>query len=438
MPGRGYAMYSRGNILATTLWDVRGQINAGNSTPVSLPVSYTSSGSILNDGWNLVGNPFPSTIDWNAADGWTKVNLGGSIYISDNGTAASLQYATWNGVTGTNGGSRYISTGQGFWVKANGSGVPVLQVTEDVKTPGTQTTFFRMASTDNLLRITLSQGVTRDEAVVHFREDATRGIDADADAWKLRNGTFNLSTLAKTNESLAINSWSELICDADIRLQITDVLPGSYSLNFSNLGSFDGATEFILKDQFLQTSTPVTNNLEYAFTVSSDARSFGSDRFALQIMKTPDPVDIQESDGTLSVGYTSNIQWYYNDVAIPGATLSTLTPAESGTYRVDIMVDGCTLTGSTVYVITGTDPVLDGLSIFPNPVTADLYIKSEKAFIESVTIINTAGKTVGEVRLAGPPGAQHATFSMADQAMGVYVLCIITGKQVYWKKIVKK
>jgi hypothetical protein len=438
LPGRGYAMYSRGNILATTLWDVRGQINAGNSTPVSLPVSYTSSGSILNDGWNLVGNPFPSTIDWNAADGWTKINLAGSIYISDNGTASSLQYATWNGVTGTNGGSRYISTGQGFWVKANGSGVPVLQATEEVKTPGTQTTFFRQASTDNLLRITLLQGATRDEAVVHFREDATRGLDADADAWKLRNGTFNLSTLAETSESLAINSWSELICDTDIKLNVTDVTNGSYSLKFSNLSSFGGATEFILRDRFLQTSTTVTNNLEYVFTVSSDAQSFGSDRFVLHIMKTPDPVDIQESDGTLSVAYTSNVQWYYNDLAIPGATISTLTPTESGTYRVDVIVDGCTLTGSTGYVITGTDSALDGLSIFPNPVTDHLYITSEKAFIESVTIINTAGKTVGEVRLTGPPGTQRATFSMADQATGVYVLCIITGKQVYWKKIVKK
>src|SRR5690606_32408647 len=70
-PGLGYTLYTRGNILPSTLWDLRGVINAGNISPVTLPVSYTSSGSVSDDGWNLVGNPFPSTIDWNASGGWT-------------------------------------------------------------------------------------------------------------------------------------------------------------------------------------------------------------------------------------------------------------------------------------------------------------------------------------------------------------------------------
>lgn len=117
IPGLGYTLYTRGNILPSTLWDLRGEINTGNIAPVTLPVTYTSSGSILDDGWNLVGNPFPSTIDWNASGGWTKTNLDGSIYISDNGTSTALQYATWNGTTGTNGGSRYIASGQAFWVR---------------------------------------------------------------------------------------------------------------------------------------------------------------------------------------------------------------------------------------------------------------------------------------------------------------------------------
>src|SRR5690606_15498690 len=133
-----------------------------------LPVTFTSSPSPTSDGWNLVGNPYPSTIDWNAASGWTKTNMGGSIYIRDNEIG---QYATWNGTVGTNGGSRYIPTGQAFWVQASGSG-PALSVTESVKVAGQSTTFFRAAALENLLRITLQKGGVRDEAVVHFREDA--------------------------------------------------------------------------------------------------------------------------------------------------------------------------------------------------------------------------------------------------------------------------
>ncbi len=114
--GRGYTMFVRGNVLTTALWDLRGPINSGL---INLPVSFTSSGTTADDGWNLVGNPYPSTIDWNAASGWGKNNINATIYIRDNGTGSG-QYATWNGVVGTNGGSQYIAAGQAFWVKAGG------------------------------------------------------------------------------------------------------------------------------------------------------------------------------------------------------------------------------------------------------------------------------------------------------------------------------
>ncbi len=74
--------------------------------------------------------------------GWTKDNMDAGIYIIDNG-GTTARFATWNGVTGTNGGSRYIATGQAFWVKASGAGTPVLNADENVKVPGIQTTFFR-------------------------------------------------------------------------------------------------------------------------------------------------------------------------------------------------------------------------------------------------------------------------------------------------------
>lgn len=437
VPGRGYAMYTRGNILPSTLWDVRGQINAGNNTAVPLPVSFTSSGSVVNDGWNLIGNPFPSTIDWNASDGWTKLNLDGSIYIPDNGSASALQYATWNGVTGTNGGSRYIATAQGFWVKANGAGTPVLQATEAVKTPGTQTIFFRQKSADNLLRITLSQGTVRDEAVVHFREDASRRLE-DADAWKLRNGTFNLSTLAETNESLAINSRSGLLCDTHVKLNITDAPPGTYTLKFTNLSSFDGSAEFILTDSFLENSTPVTDNLQHSFTITSDPASSGSNRFQLVIKKTPEPITIEQHENILSVAYTSGIQWYFNDIPIPDATSSSMTATETGTYRVNVTSDGCTLTGSLDYVITGTEADLNGIHIFPNPVASNLSITSRKGFIKSITIINTAGNTVSELTRTDASTPELAVVDMSDLPIGVYVLRIVAGNEVYMKRVVKK
>ncbi|MBA4053181.1 MAG: hypothetical protein C0490_00570, partial [Marivirga sp.] len=279
-PGRGYALYVRGNILATTLWDVRGPINNGNVAPITFPVTYTSSGTVAYDGWNLVGNPFPSTIDWDAASGWTKTNMDVSIYMTDNGGPA-IQTATWNGVTGTNGGSRYIAMGQGFWTKANGSGTPVLQADENTKVAGTQTTFIREGTPDNLLRITMVQGSTRDEAVVHFREDATENFDSQADALKLPNSTFNLSTLQVNGKTLAINSISPIVCKTEIKLNIENATAGSYKLKFSEHESFPDNIEMVLFDNLAGTSIDIRNNSTYDFTVSTNPASYGSSRFKI-------------------------------------------------------------------------------------------------------------------------------------------------------------
>ncbi len=216
LPGKGYALYVRGNLISSALWDVNGLVTQGNVTPVELPVTFTSSGVLSNDGWNIVGNPYASTIDWNAASGWTKDNMDAGIFITDNG-GTTARFATWNGVTGTNGGSRYIAMGQAFWVKASGAGTPALNADENVKVPGIQTTFFREEAPSNLLRITMTGGAVTDEAVVHFRPDATNDFDSHADTWKMKNESFN-SPCLPVRTKLAISSMAEFKCNTAVNL----------------------------------------------------------------------------------------------------------------------------------------------------------------------------------------------------------------------------
>jgi len=438
VPGLGYTIYVRGNILGSTLWDVRGPVNAGNVTPVSLPVTFTSSGSLANDGWNLVGNPFPSTIDWSAASGWTKTNLDASIYITDNGNP-TIQYATWNGVTGTNGGSRYIATGQGFWTKANGSGAPVLQANENTKAAGTQTIFFREGSLTNLLRVTMIGGITRDETVLHFRDDATPGFDHHADALKWMNESFSFFSLSSNNEMLAINSWSALGCGATpVKLSVTNAGAGHYSLKFSNLDSFE-ETQLTLSDHFLNQSISITDNMVYPFDVTTDVHSTGSDRFLLTINRILPPVVIGNINDILTIDYTTNVQWYYNDELIAGATSPTFTPKKSGTYSVVVIHSGCELTGSIVFAITGLEKSLpEGINVFPNPVTNVIFITADKNEITSITVINALGETLGEFQLTDVNGYQSGSFAMQDKAAGIYLLRIVAGKNIYSKKIIKK
>lgn len=80
--GRGYAAFIR-ECSNPTIVDVRGPVNQGTISFNSL-ISLTNNGN-LEDGFNLVGNPFPSAVDWNTDAGWTRTEISPVIYVRDNG-----------------------------------------------------------------------------------------------------------------------------------------------------------------------------------------------------------------------------------------------------------------------------------------------------------------------------------------------------------------
>jgi hypothetical protein len=129
MVGRGY-LYS---VQATTPTKVfTGNLNNGT---VNYPL--TNLGNSLSipslNGFNLVGNPYPSSIDWKAASGWTRTNLklsytGYDMWIY-NPTAGN--YGVFNSAssTGTNEVTQYIAPMQGFFVRAASEGNLVMNNT---------------------------------------------------------------------------------------------------------------------------------------------------------------------------------------------------------------------------------------------------------------------------------------------------------------------
>lgn len=161
-----------------------GAVVQGN---VSFNVSYTDDpavNSALNDGWNLVNNCYPSAIDFDAASGWTKSGLNGACYVFDRSQNSGLgAYRSYLGGIGTNGGSRYIPSGQGYWVKANASS-PTLQMTENVKVANFEA--ITRESRIGQLRLTLIDNQNNaDEAALYDEVNATMHMDQDYDAYKL-------------------------------------------------------------------------------------------------------------------------------------------------------------------------------------------------------------------------------------------------------------
>ena len=155
---------------------VEGQEHSGS---VDFGVTYTTA---ADSGWNLIGNPYAATIDWDDSGNWTKTNIDNTIYIWDYTTS---QYKTWNGTTGDI-GNGLISPFQGFWIKANDTN-PSLIVEEDAKTTGG--TFIGKVNTlefdpEPKFSIVLSDDLNKTST--HFMFSKSAKINKDAkDAYRL-------------------------------------------------------------------------------------------------------------------------------------------------------------------------------------------------------------------------------------------------------------
>jgi hypothetical protein len=100
---------------------------AGNLNNGSVNFGLTAGSSDVNlIGFNFVGNPYPSSIDWQAASGWTR-----SILVSSGGgydmwiwNPSANNYGVFNSAlgSGTNGVTRYIAPMQGYFVRAASAG----------------------------------------------------------------------------------------------------------------------------------------------------------------------------------------------------------------------------------------------------------------------------------------------------------------------------
>jgi hypothetical protein len=413
--GRGYAIYVRGNIApvagaGSALWSVRAPINSGiiNFTPFT---TYTSSGTNANDGWNLVGNPYPSTISWDAA-GWTKTGLNNSIYMRDNSLAVVASYI---GGTGTNGGSANIPIGQAFWVKSDVGGIN-FQATEAVKVAGTQSTYFRQAPLANVLRLALVKGNVKDESVIRFTPEATAEFDPQWDAYKLKNPspTFNLSSVTALGTKLAINALPELGCST-VQLHVSEAVSGTYSLAFSGFESFGSGVVVTLTDNFLHLSLTATSG-GYNFSITADPASTGN-RFSLSFsgpdVKTDLAVAAQyacaNADASVSIsGAQTGIRYY---ASLNGQKVSDVLTSDGGTLSIPIK-NSSLATGENVIKIMAALPGCDAVAFNQN-----LTVKKEGVYTASA--IGGTHCRQGQATLTSsgaPAGGSYHWYDKADAA----------------------
>ncbi|HYF67681.1 MAG TPA: T9SS type A sorting domain-containing protein [Ohtaekwangia sp.] len=294
-PGRGYSTFIRQDVAGPgplTL-NFTGVPNRGE---IMLPVSYNS--TTPNDSWNLVGNPYPSRVNWGFM-GWLSSGIGETIAIRDN-ASGSFRYCGWDGagyVDLTNG---VIATGQAFWVRALDE-TAFLMITEDAKTLESGK-FYRTESKPlSMLTVELKGGTLQDVTYLKLKEDASLGIDA-FDAPKLTNDYMNFATRFASGKPMAVNAISALPCGEEIILDLSFVKNSSgrylanpvrsYTLSFDTKGKFD-AYNITLIDSYRGTSHSVGSGTSFNFTITTDPASMVQDRFRLVLEEKLPALDLE-------------------------------------------------------------------------------------------------------------------------------------------------
>ena len=227
-----------------------------------------------NQGFTLCGNPYTSAIDWNAASGWSKTNLAGTIWVW-NQTAG--QYATWNGTVGVNSGSRYLASGQGFFVQATASGA-TLWFYPGARLHNTISLLRSRLIEPELIRLRINGNGYYDETVIMIAADALATTDYRYDALKMPGSADapQLSIL-KDSKSFTIVSLSSVDSTTVIPVTLKTGATGTYTLNLANTINTGGLNTFLV-DKLAGTATRADLNPVYSFTASpSDV----SDRFEI-------------------------------------------------------------------------------------------------------------------------------------------------------------
>lgn len=271
-----------------------GTINHGNVGPLSVQLTGAAG---PDQGWNLMGNPYPSAIDWNAASGWTKTNLANSVYVWNNN-----QYASYVDGIGTNGGSRYIALGQGFFVQASAAGAS-LSMTNGVCLHNSVNYLKEISEPLNIVRIHINGNGYSDESVIAVRESNSNAYDPQTDAVKLpgSNSAPQMYTSKNDLSKLTISCLNSVNDIFGKIVYLNYAQDGEHTISWSH--TLQGTTIPVLYDNL--TSTIISAGTQYVYTASS---TDPEDRFTF----TEITMGIENQISNINVWENNNILYIQN------------------------------------------------------------------------------------------------------------------------------
>lgn len=344
VPAFGYAIWNGSNSTA----EFTGMMNDGSIGSTN-NLSRSGAGS-TNYGWNLMGNPFPSSVDWDAASGWIKTNVNNATYVHVNAST----WAEYAGGVGINGGSRYIASGQGFFVSVTDGGGVYPEYGTLIMGNGVRVhnnTPFYKDEIANMVRLQISGNNYSDETVIRFTENATTGFDGDLDAHKLFGYQAEAAQIySHLNQDYGINALPEI---QNVTVGVKAGQAGTYTIAATDVSEF----ETLILEDLLTGST--TNLLQSTYTFDYVLGTL-NERFILHFSpltgiqdKNDQQAFVFASNGNLIVSIPGNQNGNVSVYSLNGqliktanveGSINTINMDQKGAYIVKVVTDSFVVT----------------------------------------------------------------------------------------------
>jgi hypothetical protein len=305
----------------------KGTLNQGH---YSMPLSYTNSG-ITVDGFNLLGNPYPATIDISTSLSYTG-SVDPFIYEIDPGTKAYCAIKKDDVANKTGNASQYIASGQGFFVRAIATGASVdFDESGKVAQQLTTTTAPKLLmSTSPMAAVQVPQilklkminpadSTAADDIAISFYNTGKVTYDRTEDAIDFGgNGTVALSSFSSDNVKLAINTYPAITTGTKIKLGAVSLLTGNFNMVASNLASLDSKYQAKLIDNYKADTIQLSANSTYAFTVDRTIpATYADGRFEITFAETPITINPILSFTGVNIKKRNDLTWKVNANPLP-------------------------------------------------------------------------------------------------------------------------
>ena len=334
--------------------DFTGTPNNGAQT---INITKTNSATTSQDGWNFVGNAYPSNIDWVSVAAMNP-GITGSYYIFGTtgeytgawGTCNSSGACTGTGVL--SGISQYISAGQGFFVRKSTTGSGSFVMNNTVRTSNAAV-FYKTYALSNEIRLSITDGTNNDEILAYTDANATAGDDQGLDAIKMVAGSTVSIGYVNAGGVYAIDALDEITESTVLPLEVLVTNTGSYTvtphLNLTGLKAYlkDDATNTLYD---LSTTTPsftLTGGVKYSSRFSV---VFKTDAATGVSVVTENPTHIFSNANKVIVERTSTET---ANIVITNLLGQEIANVKSGDARTEISLNTPSLSYAIVKVTEG-------------------------------------------------------------------------------------